>query len=180
MGYFSIRGPPVIIMMISLLLICPVPARGQNEKWVVFEDYDGMHITAPDIIEFTRYDRINVEVTVTSGEPVDVYLLSEKEYQKYTEGEKFKTEIGKQRVNHTKFEWENPESGNYYLVIDNIDNIRDNDAVPYDEVTYTYTAPIEERHHEVIMIQKWIGGAIAAVLVIIIFVVWLMIYKKSH
>lgn len=177
---FGPRTALLILVVIFGIILHTEPIVGQREKGVSFNSYDGMEIADPDIPAFQKYDRIDVEVTITSGGPVDVYIISEGQYKIYEEGGDFKSKISRERVNHTEFVFENPDSGTYFLVIDNIDNSRKNDAVPYDDVTYTYTAPIEERHHKVIMRNIWIGGIVAALIVVIVFVVWLIIFKNKN
>ena len=180
----DIVGRLVWLCILSLLLLLLVPlgtVTAQPPKDVESGSHDGFLITDPDIAGgFREYDRIKVEVTVSSGGPVDVYIMSETEYLKYDGGWEFKPDVAKEKVVHTTFTFENPDGNEYYLVIDNKDNLRSNDAVPTANVNYNYTSPIEERHNDVVRMRIWIGGGIAAGIVIVISIIVIaIIYKKA-
>ena len=158
----------VFLFLITTISLWAPPAGAQSEKMVGEGEVDGMWITDPDIaLGFREYDRIDVEVTVTSGGPIDVYILSERQWEKFEAKESFKPKVAKENTEHTTFTFENPDGGEYFLVIDNSDNPRDNDAQPTGDVYYTYTAPIEERHQEVTLakIRNW--GIFIAILIVV-------------
>ncbi len=75
-------------------------------------------------------DVLNVNVQVTKGGPVDVLLMKSSEYVKYltaTQSEKgglFKTYVdgSSNNIKSKTYSFAFPESGDYYLVIDNTNN----------------------------------------------------------
>jgi hypothetical protein len=153
----------------------------QPPKYVEKGYHDGFLITDPDIgAGFRQYDRIDVEVTVSSGGSVDVYIMSKRQYVNYDNGEDFKPKVAKEKVEHTTFTFENPDGGDYYLVIDNKDNNRKSDAVPTDNVFYNYTSPIEERHNEVVRNRMYMWGAIAAGIIIAFTIIAIIIIRKKN
>jgi hypothetical protein len=107
--------------------------------------------------------------------------MSEGEYNKYNEGQDFKVKVAKEKVEHTTFMFENPDGGDYYLVIDNKDNNRKSDTVPIDNVHYNYTSPIEERHNEVVRMKIYLwGGIVAGIIIVITVIVIIIIRIKNH
>ena len=95
-------------------------------------------------------------------------------------GGSFRPSVSKERTLHTKFTFENPDDNTWYLVIDNMDNPRSDDATPTGMVNYEYTAPIEERHNEVIEMQIWgTGAAVAAAIIIVTIIVCVRIKMKG-
>lgn len=91
-------------------------------------------------------EKIDVSVTVTSptGGRVDVYILSYSEYTSdYPDGN-FNPEVAKENVETTSFSFKSPDGQWYYLIIDNQDNSKANDAIPTADVTvdYDYDDPI--------------------------------------
>ena len=171
------------ILSSLLLLLAPLgTVTAQQSKYVEKGYHDGFLIVDPDIgAGFREYDRIQVEVTVSSGGPVDVYIMSEREYNKYNNGQDFKVEVAKEKVEHTAFMFENPDGSDYYLVIDNMDNNRGSDAVPTDNVYYNYSSPIEERHNDVIRKQMYMwGGIVAGIIIAVIIIVVIIILRKNR
>jgi hypothetical protein len=158
-----------VLIILSLLVLCVgfLISSAGAANIAEYGRIDAMEIVDPDLpAGFRKYDRITVEVNITQGGPGDVYLLKKSEYVKLNDNEPFKPAVAKERINHTKFTWEKPDDDTYYLVIDNQDNARGNDAIPYEDITYEYTAPIEERHNEVISQQIWMTGLIIAIIII--------------
>ena len=172
-----------VLGSLLLLLASLGTVTAQPPKSVEVGGHDGFLITDPEIAAgFREYDRIDVEVIVSSGGPVDVYIMSKRQYVNYDNGEKFKPEIAKENTEHATFTFENPDGGEYYLVIDNKDNLRANDAVPKHHVYYNYTSPIEERHNDVVRMQIYIWGGIAAGIIIVITIIAIAIiyYRKRN
>lgn len=181
-NYFHLKSISIILVLFLFIVCTGIPkANAQREKGVEYEGIDGMKIVDPDLAAgFRKYDRITVEVNITSGGPVDIYLLKESEYKKLEENVSFKASISKEHVNHTRFKWEKPDDKTYYLVIDNKDNAHTNDAVPISDVTYNYTADIEERHNDVIRKHMVIVGVIIAIVIIIVTIVAIIFIIKRR
>ena len=170
----------ILLLLCFTIIFIGIPeANAVREKYLEYNEIDGMEIIDPDLAGgFRKYDRISVEVNITSGGPVDVYLLKESDYNKLVENVSFKASITKEKVNHTKFKWEKPDDKTYFLVIDNKDNAHPNDAVPTSNVNYNYSADIEERHNDVIRQNMIMGGVLVAIAIVIVTIVVILYIKK--
>lgn len=117
-GSLQLRTTSVLIML-SLLVLCmgfQISNAGATRS-AEYGEIDAMEIADPDLpLGFRKYDKITVEVNITQGGPGDVYLLKESEYEKLAANEPFKAAITRERINHTKFNWEKPDDSTYYLV----------------------------------------------------------------
>jgi hypothetical protein len=128
----------------------------------------------------SKDEKITVDVSVVSpaGAKIDVYILSQTEFNSYQSGESFTPKVTHEDISSASFKFKSPDSQVYYLVIDNMDNARSTDAVPTGEVTldYEYTDPLtaaieafEEAGETAFMIC--IMGIVIIVVVIIVIVV---------
>lgn len=79
---------------------------------------------------FYKGDKVSVSIRVTSGGEIDVYVMTKSNFDKLALGQSFSTEISEERTKDTSFDWEIPSDATWYLVIDNVDNSRSNDATP--------------------------------------------------
>lgn len=133
------------------------------------DDHWRAAIASPDYIPpFKEYDRITVEINVTSEQGVDVYILRSDEFQKYQENESFKAEFSRERVNRTSFRWEKDSDYPYmYLLVDNSDNAHSNDAIPNGTAYISYSYFITERHQEVKMRQFWMMLGVVVIISVI-------------
>lgn len=180
---YNIHCKSIFIVLVFTIIFISIElpkTNAQRDRGALYGEIDGMEIFDPDLpLGFRKYDRITVDVNITSGGPADIYLLKESEYKKLEENLSFKATVSKERANHTKFKWEKLDDKTYYLVIDNMDNAHTNDAIPTD-LTYNYTADIEERHHDVEMRHILIAGVIIALVIIIITIVALVVILKRR
>lgn len=135
-------------------------------------------------------EEIEVTVTVTSPSEgkVDVYILSSSEYHSRYPSKIFYPAVAWENITTTTFTFNCPDDQTYYLVIDNDDNARANDAVPTGSVTvdYEYDDPfaatlkdIEEGFWAV----WWmcIAGIIVAVVIVVLIIVFIfyLVVKKE-
>ena len=161
-----------ILVIIHFMAIIVVPCGSgdlveDGSSNIGKDDYWRAAIASPDyLIPFEEYDRITVDINVTSGGPVDVYILRSDEYEKFQKNESFKAEFSRERVNKTSFRWEKDSDYPYmYLVVDNTDNAHTNDAVPDSDVQFEYSYYITERHHDVEMQQFWMKAIVVLAII---------------
>jgi hypothetical protein len=108
-------------------------------------------------------------------------MSSDEYYSNYPNGDFYPVEA-KERVSETTFKFKTPDDQFYYLVIDNEDNSRSNDAIPTGTVTvdYEYDNAIADDLEDAwntAMLMCIIGVVVAVVVVIIIIVVIVMLIK---
>jgi len=135
----------------------------------------------------TKGNSVKAEITVLSGDEIDVYLLDEDQYEDYLEDvntSKAFTYIEKGTQQNTKqfsYTYKVEYDGQYYIVIDNRDNSQADDALPtgnvsvevkYSEVWGENLFP--EISTEVILICV---SVIVAVVIVIIAVVIILTKK---
>jgi hypothetical protein len=130
-------------------------------------------VSNPDMyVNFEKYDVYKVEVTVTSGGPIDVYLVTHSEFSKFEENRSFKAVVKKEGITETRFEYENPEKDErYILIIDNSDNGRSDDTLPTSSIYYELDTSIEERNQEITIRNIFIIAGIIAVAIIFLVIV---------
>ena len=70
-------------------------------------------------VELGKLEHLSGEVKVTSGSPVDLYVLDATNFQLFRSGLSFSyyTKPSRERVYSSTFEWTCPEKGVYYLVV---------------------------------------------------------------
>ncbi len=90
-------------------------------------------------INMTKPGKI-LDVTVTASDPVDFYLLTEKELSQYMFSDAFAYEDYSE--NTTTYHWRG--TGDYYLVIDNA-NVSVSGAMSHGPVNYTIVAKLEDK-----------------------------------
>jgi hypothetical protein len=173
----------ILCLMCAALLVTSVVSADKvtEEDVVIPED------SYEDVFWLLVYedDKVDVSVTVDSpsGGLVDVYILSSSEWFDYPD-EPFTPELSKESVSTTSFTFTAPEAGSYYLIIDNVDNSRSNDAIPTGSVTvdYEYEDVLAEKVEEAFWTGMWIcivGIIIIVVVIIVIIVVVLKISSKG-
>lgn len=169
----------IVLLFYLLLMTMAIPVSGDNEFSNIHIREDGWFIKEIGYDHpFEKYDVFWAKVNVTSGGPVDVYFMKCSEANKLRNGTSFKADVNKERVNKTSFEWEKDETGKYCIVVENIDNARENDAVPSETVYADITFGHGDEGHERAMWLIWVYGGIIGLLIIISTVVWYVWYTS--
>ena len=75
-------------------------------------------------------------VYIEEGNGIDVYLLTDGEWEKYRGNQSFTAVRSWLNTTGFKAEWEKPDDDDYWLVADNWDNANDDDTQPSGNVTY--------------------------------------------
>jgi hypothetical protein len=136
-------------------------------------EYEAYEVASPNSLDnYRKYDIYNVKITVTSGGPIDVYLVVLDEFEKMEDNKSFKAVVTKEGITNTKFEYENPEKDErYLLIVDNSDNGRGGDTLPTSYVYYEIETSIDERHQDVTIRNIFIYAAIIGLAIIVIAIV---------
>jgi hypothetical protein len=182
----------IIVVIFFTTVLASASVSGQDDEktskegvFIGFGDYE-----SEMFIGLEEDEEIEVTVTVTSpvNGKVDVYILSSSEYHSRYPTKTFYPALAKENITTTTFTFECPDDQTYYLVIDNEDNARANDAVPTGSVTvdYEYDDPfaatlkdIEEGFWAV----WWmcIAGVVIAVVIVVVIIVLIFyfLFKKD-
>jgi hypothetical protein len=151
-------------------MMCEIHTAESYSRGLEIGEQKSYEVSNPDMyVNFDKYDIYHVEVTVTSGGPIDVYLVTHSEFAKFDENRSFKAVVKKEGITETKFDYENPEKDErYILIIDNSDNGRSGDTLPTSSIYYEVETSIEERNQEVTIRNIFIIAGIIAVAIILI------------
>lgn len=155
----------MLIFTLIIVLILPIPlVQGR-----LLEKDDHFTYT----LSGEKDDKWTVDLLVTKGSEIDVYIISPIEFRNYSNGRPFNASFFLERVTSAFFNWTMPEDHTYYVIIDNENNSRDSDALPEGMVTYyldvirndlrgigLYNIPpsIEIREGESVYIPITLGG----------------------
>lgn len=189
----------VAIIMLIVTLIAPVVTNSVAYEYNTnYTKYRKLGIGEYEKYEIyyslSKGDEISIEVSVLSGEYIDVYLLMSYQYEEYfadanatntTVDFDYISEGSQQSTKYFKYTYEVKYDDAYYIVIDNRNNSQPNDAVPTGEVevsvNYTikhkypdYYPPFEEYFSKVGLICISI-----AIIVIVIVVAIIVISVRS-
>ncbi len=145
-GWYPINRSIRIEIIVALVIVCGGPfittvlpavqadSQEYDNETVWKDSYDSYYI-------YQRGEEIfKIHFKVKEGDDVDIYLMVPYEFESYKKGENFSTLFMKENVrkvsNWVENDLDGHEDSPCYLVIDNKDNARENDAVPSDSVTY--------------------------------------------
>jgi len=173
-----------VICLICAVLISSVTGSADKitKSDVVIDEYDYEYVW---LFGLGKDDKFEVSVTVNSPEGglVDVYILSSDEFSHYPYGS-FSPFRAREKINSVEFSFTVPDDQTYYLVIDNYDNSRPNDAQPVGDVTvdYEYTDPLHAIE-EAVEAFAWtcIAGIIIGIIVVVLIIVAILylVFKKE-
>jgi len=116
---------------------------------------------------------IKYYVKVTGGSPIDVYVLNEAEWQKYMDEEMFYPLASHEHVTMVDEKYEVEDDGPYYVVLDNMDNARSDDAQSEGSVYVNYEiefSAISDKDIETIVYFCCSGVIVIAVVVVLAYV----------
>lgn len=166
------------IYFILIIIIPPVSADNEFENVYIAEDTWFVKQIGYDD-PFNKYDVFWAEVNVTSGGPLDVYVLKCSEAEKLKNGTSFKAEVSKERVNITDLKWEKDKTGEFAIVVENMDNARENDAVPTGGAYAHIRFGNGNEGHERTMWLIWVVGGIIGLVIIASTVIWVVWYNSQ-
>lgn len=84
-----------------------------------------------------KNDRFWISLWVYEGNNVDVYILTSSELKEYKLGKSFNASFSQENKSSVNESWTQPTGGDYYIVVDNVDNVHSSDAKPNGTVTYS-------------------------------------------
>jgi len=124
-----------------------------------------------------------IDLRVTNGSKVDVYILSLEEYWNYRDGKHFTPLFARERTRRVDRAHENDlEEGVAelaYLVVDNRNNSRDSDAEPEGSVTYDLEMSLVEEPLPLIA-QLLCLGIVIAVVAVVAYIYWKFFRNKGE
>ena len=120
-------------------------------------------------------DTLIYEVDSQSGGNYDVYIMSDSEYWHYAYDEDFKPEKTHLNVNFIKGEYSPEDDQDYYLVVDNRDNVKDDDTKSNGEITVNIVINLETFTEEDLL---WFYGC-GAIIVIVVVAFFILRKKKK-
>jgi len=160
------------IIFIALLMSIPGNTQGQkaeHKNYQIPEDMWWEATTGSD-----KDDEIEYDIEVVTGSQIDVYIMTESEYNQYNQGFNFNAVVTHEKVMSAKGKYEIPDDQQYYVIVDNVDNAHVTDAEPqgtvYANLYVEYSEPSTDFGD--------IGMAVAAGCGIIILVVVIVMYFK--
>jgi len=120
----------LLVLGLASTLISDTSLAAKETDHVQIEEGETYQLTLPVMVEDNKY---SFDIKVNDGyRPgyVDIYILNSEELYEYNAGRRFLPEYSVENTAQVDFTWERDDSSIYYLVIDNADNVRPNDAVP--------------------------------------------------
>jgi len=124
-------------------------------------------------------DRAEGRFEVLNGSQCDMYIMSQEEYGKYRDGERFKPSFTAESTNQTDFNWTQPDGQLYHILVDNWDNGNVGDTKPDGNVTYSILYFLKEGEKvEDDFELNWTTLAICAGVVLVVLVIFVALVVK--
>ncbi len=172
-----------VFLALSLLLVASAGVvAGEDDKEDEPEKISNDKYWSEWIEKPERKDEGNFEFEIyvdeLNGKNFDVYILEEGEFEKYDGGEAFTPRISKENISSTgrinfSIEWDDPD---YYLVVDNRDNINADDA--YANETISVIIKLEREEKEGLWFFICAGLAIIGIIAFIVIIIWIRVERK--
>jgi hypothetical protein len=175
----------LILCMIMIAMLMPTMASAekikQNGQIIYDGDYEEVNLWA---LALDAKIEIIVKVVSPSDAKVDVYILSLTERSNYQNGVNFNPKVAYEDISSKTFNFKNTDGGDYYLIIDNMDNSKTTDAVPTGDVTvdYEYDNPLSAIIGDVedaVETAFWICIAGIVIIVVVIIVIIVVVIKVA-
>lgn len=125
--------PRFMVLLLLAMNGGSLQAQAYSEDNIVYSD----HVKFYELEFLFKGDDLSVSVTIDWDELGDIYIMTWPEVKRLQANETFKAQVYKERINNVTFKWHQPDDKTYYLVIDNMDNARPDDAAPYSEIVYS-------------------------------------------
>ena len=161
----------MIVTLILFLAFAPgAQAKEYHDVFLPEGEHDHYNLSTI-LVESTTID-----VTVTNGGPIDVYIMTNSDYNNRYPSGNFHPEIQKQNRTNIHIVWDGREGGNYVLVIDNLNNSQENDTVP--EGAVDYDLDLDQKIDEDLrdLVEKFMFLCCGILLVIVILVVLVLYF----
>lgn len=139
----------VLIIIVGLVL-ATIPVFLNNVEGEDKSQYSDEEVKKGDYRKFSvdlhGHKELTFSIEVTLGTEVDVYLLSSAEYSNYRNGKQFQAVKEYEICTSAQGSFKDKKSDNYYIIVDNLDNVRSSDAQPKADVEFSLSYEIEEGH----------------------------------
>ncbi len=139
------------LLLGPLLLVCMMPGVEADSMELLTTINHGQYYTETLSGEWRKDARLNIEFEVQNGGDVDVYILSDSQFQRYLDGLYFSTEVGHEWTSSEDFRWTLKDDDEYHILIDNRDNGRGSDARPIGSVEFTLKMDDEDTRWAVLL-----------------------------
>jgi len=171
-----------IILVLSMLLLAGAAAvvAGEDEKEDEPKKIENNEFWSKLIEKPEKKDKGNWTYTISveelNGKDFDVYILELAELSKYKDNKAFSAKVSMENITSTgqinfSVDWDDPD---YYLVVDNKDNINADDAYA-NETIYVI---IKLERDEGIWFFICAGIVILGIIVIVVIIVWINVERK--
>lgn len=166
-----------LMFLVGFTFAVLLAGGGENVR----ADTDHGVLAEDEYMEYTmrgwgKGDTLKVSLSISRGEPGDIYIISASQYSHYEYGEDFTATVMRENISSAAFEWTKPNSTKYYIVVDNADNGHDSDALPNGQMSFFIILTIQEAE-EIEEPTDWRAllpclGIVPIVVVIILFYNW--------
>ncbi len=126
--------------LLGLLQFSPMASAYKDTETLGSGGYKEYDITG--LSDSSEY--LDFEVEVQGDNEIDIYILNNTEYSKYVNDDYFEPVKLYERTLDRNFTWAQRDPGAHYLVIDNQDNARRDDAHPSGTLTYMMQYNVED------------------------------------
>jgi len=173
-----------VILALSLLLIAVSGAivAGEDEPEDEPEKISNGKYWSEEIIKPEKKDQGNWKYTISvdelNGKNFDVYILESAELGKYKDDKAFSAKVSMENITSTgrinfSIKWDDPD---YYLVVDNKDNINAGDA--YANETISVKIKLEKEEKEGLWFFICAGLVIIGIIALIVIIIWIRVERK--
>lgn len=171
------RGGLILLGLVSVLIGLPTALAMEDTRTISSGSYHGYDVTGES--DSDRYLQIYFE---TQGRKLaDLYIMNHTEYDKYLNGYDFDPLKSYERTDGVNTSWaQRIKKEEHYIVVDNKDNSRANDARPSGDLTYTLRYTIED-YKAGNDDMKWFGVFMISLFCILpIIIVVLFLYNSGR
>jgi len=178
----------VVISLFIILSVIPHLANAEAEEFTAItianDDYWSHTIERPNEDGSEKVD-IKITIYQSDEKPYDVYLLHPSEFEMYNGNDDFSTCASRENISGTvtlNFTAHVRDKGDHYLVVDNRDNVREDDAYANETITVDITIERIENEDED-EIEQVIFGTIfglfgVAILVMLGVLLWIVLEPR--
>lgn len=171
----TILGIGAVTLVFILFLCWILPTSTTPE--VYDEDFEDQYLYEDEHDTYRLYsnnnDWVKFHISITLGAEVDVYILTSEEISDYNDGKDFHASYSKEKVTSQDGEYHMETGDTYFLVVDNLDNGRETDAVPKADVQYDLEYSVNEPHWwestNMVYAMMWVVGLVFVICFLVMY-----------
>ncbi len=149
------RNICLLLLLIVLVVFSTLPLQNASGE---SRTYKGRTLSKDNYDRYTLYtssdDEVEIDFEVTQGVKVDIYILSQQQYNNYRDGKYFTPSFSRENTLGVDDDYTIEDDQNYYLIVDNKDNARSSDAKPQGSMTYNLEYEVDDDPDDF----PWFGG----------------------